>query len=282
LETTYNGPAGRRLAVSSIGDGPAIVFLHGFAGSRHEFSGLQQALAAAGYRALAIDACGFGDSDAPDDGFGLVRQTDAYRELFRTLGIKQALIVAHSMGGKYALVLAQRAPQSVSGLVLLAPDGFVESPQHIRVGGLRPIGYLTLWLARRRWMLRRLLSAAYAEPARMVTPERIARAAAALGTAQRRRALVEMSVRYRDSDLTLSGLRGSLREVQQPITLIWGRQDRVFPPAVAQRVQRELPHAQLHLLDNCGHFAHEEQPQQVFALIAAAAAAQRAESRLVQ
>jgi pimeloyl-ACP methyl ester carboxylesterase len=271
MDTIMYGPTGRQMAVSSIGDGPAVVFFHGFAGSRHEFRPLQQQLAAAGYRALAVDAIGFGDSDTPDDGYGLIAQTDAYAALFQALGITQALLVAHSMGGKYALVLAQRRPQAVSGLVLLAPDGFVESPQHVRVGALRPIGYLTLWLARRRWLLRRLLSAAYADPARMVTAERLARAAAALGTAPRRRALVELSVRYRDGDLTLSGLRGSLAEVRVPITLIWGREDRVFPPATAQRALSELPHAQLHLIGQCGHFAHEEQPQQVFDLIQAAA-----------
>jgi pimeloyl-ACP methyl ester carboxylesterase len=64
-------------------------------------------------------------------------------------------------------------------------------------------------------------------------------------------------------------LDGRLREIEAPTLLIWGREDRITPPAVAERFRALIPEAELWLLGRCGHAPMLERPR-AFARIAAA------------
>ncbi|MEQ1857848.1 MAG: alpha/beta fold hydrolase, partial [Longimicrobiales bacterium] len=55
--------------------------------------------------------------------------------------------------------------------------------------------------------------------------------------------------------------------LDMPALLIWGRSDRVVPLSVGERLARELPKAQLHVLDRCGHLPAEEVPHESFAVV---------------
>lgn len=102
-----------------------VVFLHGL-GSYLKFWRAQlDAVAAQGYRVIAIDQLGFGKSDKPalfpytTESFG-----ENVVELLERLGIKDAILVGHSMGGQTALSTAIRFPDRVRALVLVSPAGF--------------------------------------------------------------------------------------------------------------------------------------------------------------
>jgi pimeloyl-ACP methyl ester carboxylesterase len=56
-------------------------------------------------------------------------------------------------------------------------------------------------------------------------------------------------------------LKDSLHRILAPVLLIWGLQDRVTPPEVAEQFKALLPNARLHYLNNCGHAPMMEHPE---------------------
>jgi pimeloyl-ACP methyl ester carboxylesterase len=108
-----------------------VVFLHGL-GSYLKFWRAQlDATAARGYRVIALDQLGFGKSEKPAT-FPYTTESFAENvvEVLDLLGVKQATLVGHSMGGQTALSAAIRYPDRVEALVLASPAGFeVFSPR---------------------------------------------------------------------------------------------------------------------------------------------------------
>lgn len=104
------------------GQGPAIVLVHGLAGSLHNFTyGLTSPLAK-NYRVICVDRPGCGYSERPGHAdSSLEAQADTLALLLDHLAIESAVFVGHSLGGAISLAMAQRHPQKVKALALIAP-----------------------------------------------------------------------------------------------------------------------------------------------------------------
>lgn len=252
------------------GAGPVVLLLHGFAGSAEDWRTMVGHLASLGYRAIALDLLGFGRSAKPANApYGLALMTTLGVALFDRLGIATVTLVAHSMGGKYALALALNHPQRVNGLALIATDGFVAPSPMVALGGAPIIGSCLLWVAARPMITRAMLKASFADPDRYVTPEVITRGREALLGPDNRRALIALSRRYAASDLSQTGLRARLGELRLPTLLVWGAEDRVFPlDPVGYRAAASLPNAQLVVIPACGHFPQIEAERALRGLLA--------------
>jgi pimeloyl-ACP methyl ester carboxylesterase len=113
---------GARLHVVERGQGPALLLVHGLAGQLCHFTfGIVDELATQ-YRVVAVDRPGSGYSvRSSGASAALGAQADVLAALIDQLGLKRPLVVGHSLGGAVALALAQRHPERVAGLVLLAP-----------------------------------------------------------------------------------------------------------------------------------------------------------------
>lgn len=260
MHSRYLTVGGHRLHLLEAGRGPAVLLLHGFAGSAEDWRPTGEALASMGYRALALDILGFGRSAKPADApYSLGLMAELCAGLFDALGVGRAALVAHSMGGKYALAMALLHPQRVSALVLAATDGFVEASPLTRAGGWPLVGPALLWLSARPAVVRLMLGAAFVEPEAHVTAAVLARGRAALMGAENRRALTALSRRYDATDLTLTGLRARLGELRAPTLLVWGEGDQVFPLETSGRAAAaEIPGARLLSIPRCGHFPQIE------------------------
>lgn len=123
-EQVGHGSAGR----------PALVLLHYFGGSGRTWKPVMDALVAAGWRCLAPDLRGFGESPAPGEDwthYTVDTMADDIHRLIDRLRLELFIVVGHSMGGKVALALASRQPAGMAGLALVSPSPPTPEPMEV-------------------------------------------------------------------------------------------------------------------------------------------------------
>jgi pimeloyl-ACP methyl ester carboxylesterase len=145
----FAGADGLRLVADAAGplDGLPVLLLHGGGQTRHSWRRALQKLAAQGWRAIALDARGHGDSDwAPDGDYSMDRLSEDLRAVICTLRT-QPMLVGASMGGNTALLAQSEEPALARALVLVDVVPQLESEGIQRIIGFmtaRPDGFATL------------------------------------------------------------------------------------------------------------------------------------------
>jgi pimeloyl-ACP methyl ester carboxylesterase len=113
---------GHRVGVSVGGRGVPLVFFHGIGLNRHVYLRLVNRLPQLGFLVVALDAPGHGESHAPARGHDTFEQRVAITEqVLDSLGIRRAVLVGHSMGGRTAAELAARRPERALAVILIDP-----------------------------------------------------------------------------------------------------------------------------------------------------------------
>lgn len=244
------------LAHDSAGQGlPVVVLLHGVGGGRAiwgaQGSGSVQALAAKGCRAIAFDLPGYGDSPSPAH-FTLEGMADAVAQSLAALGVQQATIVGHSMGGMVAQQMAVRHAARLQALVLVCttasfgkPDGAWQ--QAFLRQRLAPLDAGQGMAALAEALVPSLL-AEQREPA-------LSQGCAVMSR------VPEASYRAALAALLGFDLRGALPRITVPTLCIAAAQDATSPPEVMQRMAQRIPGARFECLADAGHLAPLEQPQ---------------------
>ena len=129
------------LHVTEMGDGEAVLFCHGFPDTAYTWRKQMQAVAAAGYRAIAPDMRGFGRSSAPVDAaqYTPLQTTGDLVGLLDGLGIESAIIVGHDWGASAAWGAALMRPDRFKAVFCLTipyvPRGDVSPLESVRRSG---------------------------------------------------------------------------------------------------------------------------------------------------
>jgi len=111
-----------RLAAATTGEGPAVLLVHGFPDTRELWRHQVGPLAEAGFRVIAPDLRGFGESGRPE-GVDAYRVTEVMGDLLELLdeqGVERAHVVGHDWGAGIAWVLAALRPERVASLAALS------------------------------------------------------------------------------------------------------------------------------------------------------------------
>ena len=247
----------RALAFDSWGDPAAMValLLHGVGGGRAVWgdmvSGTGRAVAAAGWRAVAVDLPGYGDSPAidPCDMAGLAASVVATLD---ALAVDSALLVGHSMGGMVAQEVVARSPQRVGALVLSGT-----SPAFGKAGGAWQQQFLRDRLAPLDAggglaALAPALAQGMASPS--APAEAIARCVAVMSRVP--------EATYRAALHAIVGFdrRADLARITVPTLCLAGADDRNAPPAVMQAMAERIAGAEYECLPGVGHLANMEAP----------------------
>jgi pimeloyl-ACP methyl ester carboxylesterase len=244
--------AGGEIAYLDLGDGPAVVLLHGFPQSSFVWRDLAGLLAGR-FRVIAPDLLGAGDSDKPAGEPLDIRAQSAYlRDLLEGLGLDRFGVVGAGHGGGIAQLLA--ADGGVEALVLLNPvvgsfrpsTGIRENgdpPADERAGNAVPTAIRAM-LAKGIGSGTRLTDGLLAEYVRPFEGTE--------GTA----AFYRLAEGIDGAGLT--GLEDRLAELEIPVLILWGEDDPFMPVEAADRLNAWIPTSTLGLLPGCGHFLAEE------------------------
>jgi pimeloyl-ACP methyl ester carboxylesterase len=104
------------------GTGPAIVLIHGLGGTLWNYTYALADKLSGEFRVIAVDRPGSGYSTRSDDApAGLGAQADTLAKFIRALGLKQPLLVGHSLGGALSLAIALDHPDCAGAVALIAP-----------------------------------------------------------------------------------------------------------------------------------------------------------------
>ena len=124
---------------SGPADGPVALLLHGFPESSYMWEGVMPALAEAGWRAIAPDFAGFGDSP-PDPPGTWERHVESVERLRGELGIERCVPVMHDWGGLIGMRWACEHPEAVEALAISSTGFFPDGKWHGFAKALREPG----------------------------------------------------------------------------------------------------------------------------------------------
>lgn len=242
------------------GTGPHhILLIHGFAANSYTWRHQVEALAHAGYHVWTLDLLGFGYSDKPTNiPYGVNLFVSQIDEFMKAKSIASADIVGNSMGGGLALVLAIKYPKKVRSLILIDALAFqIKLPFYFAMP--KWLGSLTKPFFGRtmvEWILKDMMN----DPKKM-TEEQITAYALPLQMQGGKDAFIN-TLKHADA-FDWKQLSSHYNEINIPILIIWGENDRLMPLSYQQRVFQAFPRAQKIIIPHCGHIPQEECPLQV-------------------
>lgn len=210
---------GRRVEYGEAGEGPAVVFLHGWGLDHRAYKRALSRLAAAGVRVIAPALPGFGGSARlPDEQFtlaGLGEWTADFLDALEVSG--HVLVIGHSFGGGVAITFAHGHPERVKGLVLVNSIGasaWAKRGTTLRAVSDRPLWDWGIHLPKDLWPLGQ---------ARRVLPVVLTEAAGNL--ARDPRSFVKAAGLARSANL-IEELE-ELKQRRLPVVVLWGDRDRI-------------------------------------------------------
>jgi haloalkane dehalogenase len=237
------------------GEGPAALLLHGYPESSYVWRSVLPAVAAAGYRAVAPDLPGFGDSAADLPGTW-ERQVEAVERFRRGLELHRVALVVHDWGGLIGLRWACDHPSAVAALVLSSTGFFPDGRWHSLARALRTEGEGERLVEN---MSRETFGHALRGVSAGMADDAIEEFWKAYADADRRRSQLDL---YRSGDFSkLEPYSGKLGELGVPALIIWGAKDLFAPVTGAHRFAREIPDSRVVVLASAGHFIQEDDPE---------------------
>lgn len=219
-----------RLSYLQQGEGKDIVFLHGYLASKESFAP-QIAYFSQKYRVTALDFPGFGGAEALPAAWSVGDYADwAFRALAE-LGISFPHVIAHSFGGRVAVKCLSRG-DVFDRAVLVGCAGIVPPrtfSYHVRVKTYRFVKKIAPKFAEKKF-----------------------------GSEEYRQLSPLMRESYKK--IVNEDLRGDAGLIARPVLFVNGTRDCAVPPASVKVYLSCVPESKVFWMEDCGHFAHLENP----------------------
>ncbi|WP_043633037.1 alpha/beta fold hydrolase [Nonomuraea candida] len=253
---------------------PTLVLLHGFPSSSAMFRDLMADLAGS-YHLIAPDHVGFGQSAAPsveEFGYSFDKLTEITLDLLDRLGVDRFALYIHDYGAPIGLRIASRHPERVSAIISQSGNAYMEgfTPfwevlfAHAKDRATHePAVRELLTLEATRWQHTHGVPAGLLE---RVSPDTWVLDQAYLDRPGNKEIQLQL---FWDYQFNLDGypaFQEYFRTHRPPVLVAWGQNDEIFGADGARAYARDLPDAEIHLLD-AGHFALETHGVEIAALI---------------
>ncbi len=266
------------LAYQEAGDGELVVLLHGFPELSHSWRAQLPALAEAGYRAVAPDLRGYGDSDAPPEvaDYAFPKIVGDIVGLIGALDADSAHIVGHDWGGSIAWALAARVPHLVKSLMILNSPHPIASAEARQIPEQQQKSWYMLlfqfpevaeqWLANDNFANLRRFVFDTAAPGTFPADDR-----EVFCTALARPGRLTAALNYYRANIPPENWLKpppELPPIEVPTTIIWAGGDAYMSPILLEKsIARVSGPLHVERLPGVSHWVQQEVPGQVNALL---------------
>jgi haloalkane dehalogenase len=247
------------LAYRAAGDSAdrTVVLVHGYPESSYMWQHALAGLADAGWRALAPDLPGYGDSELDRPGTW-ERHVEALGRFVRELELPPVALVTHDWGVPIGLRWACDNPDAVTALVISDGGFFADRRWHDLANAMRTPEEGERLI--RSYTREGFAAALRAVSARM-SEEALEEYWKAFADDAHRLAQLEL---YRSGDFEkLVPYEGRVAALGVPALIVWGEEDRFAGVQMAHRFQAELPDSELVIMEGAGHFVWDDEPERV-------------------
>ncbi|WP_426230433.1 alpha/beta fold hydrolase [Pararhizobium sp. DWP3-4] len=245
-------------------DAPVVLLLHGFPTSSHMFRNLIPILADK-YHVIAPDYPGFGQSDAPDHkqfAYTFQHYADIVDSLLGQLNVKEYAMYVMDYGAPVGYRLALKHPDRVSALIVQNGNAYEEGltafwdPIKAYWKDDTPANREALSVLVKPETTKFQYTDGMSDLAH-IDPDNWGHDQPLLDRPGNRDIQLDLFRDYGTNVPLYPAFQKFFREKKPPTLIVWGKNDKIFPADGASPYLRDLPHAEMHLLDT-GHFALED------------------------
>jgi pimeloyl-ACP methyl ester carboxylesterase len=246
-------------------DGDPIVLVHCFSCAIDWWDGMLPRLEA-GHRVVAIDLLGHGGSEKPGSGYTPPNQAKLVAEALQRLGVSEAEVVGHSLGGSVAVALAEAAPSLVGRVVIIdmPPDNSYGDLGFIAGLAFQPVLGEALWTIKPDFSVRDGLSVAFA-PGFDVPDAFVDDVNRLTYTAY------DESPTGTEDFLDEEPLDQRMKATAKPLMVLMGAEEQIVddPKRALDQYTSTVPGTQTHLIAGAGHSPNVEKPAETAGLVLA-------------
>jgi pimeloyl-ACP methyl ester carboxylesterase len=249
---------GHDVTYRMAGEGPAVVLVHGLAGSSTTWKGVLPVLSER-FTVVAPDLLGHGQSAKPRGDYSLGAYASGIRDLLAALDIDRATFVGHSLGGGVAMQLGYQFPERCERLVLVASGGLGKEVSPLLRAVSLPGSEFVLpvllapWFRERAEVLGGVLRRGGWRPGS--TLAEVWRSYTTLTTREGQQAFVHTVRSVIDpAGQRVSALDRLYLARAVPTLVVWGDRDRIIPVEHAHAAHAGMPGSRLEILEGAGHF----------------------------
>ena len=255
---------GQPISYREMGEGPAIILVHGITSSSNTWRESMPLLAES-HRVVAFDLFGHGESSKTVKDCSLGAYASTLRDLSVLLDVPRATVVGHSLGGGSAMQYAYQFPERVERMVLVSAGGLGRDVNLALRAATLPGSELVMPLL-------------FSQPMRDVANtaggllskigihgnadiEGVGEGFASLGDTATRRAFIQTIRAVADANGQRVDALDRLHLTELlPTLLVWGGRDRIIPVRHAHEAAELMPDCQVEIFEDSGHFPFNNHP----------------------
>ncbi len=222
------------------GEGTPIIILHGLMGGLSNFDGVIQYFSINGYRIIIPELPIYTMPVLKTNVKNLALYVSKFMDFMQ---INEAVILGNSLGGHIGLFMTKLSPKKVKGLVITGSSGLYENSMGESYPKRGDYDYI-----------KEKAENVFYDP-KVATKEIVDEVYASVNDRNkliRTLAIAKSAIRHNMAD--------DLPKMSNPTCIIWGKNDSVTPPDVANEFHRLLPDSNLYWIDQCGHAPMMEHP----------------------
>jgi pimeloyl-ACP methyl ester carboxylesterase len=244
-------------------DGSPIVLIHCFSCAMNWWDGVVPLLER-DHRVVTVDLLGHGGSEKPGSGYTPPNQATVVAEALERLGVSDATVVGHSLGGSVGVALAERSPELVDRLAIvdMPPDNSYGDLGFIAGLAFQPLLGEALWQIKPDFSVRDGLEVAFA-PGFDVPDAYVEDVKRLTYTAY------DDSPGGNDDFLDEESLDQRMKAAGKPLMVLMGAEEQIVddPQRALDQYKAAVPTAEIHLIAGAGHSPNVEKPARTAELI---------------